>query len=146
LWIISIHSVAFLMKLKVGISGGGDPVAQRGKDEAINPMSWYSGSQETAMSARRFLTRDVDDDGLAVRGQAAVRHHHALRQRRASGGELEERHLLVAQSAAGGSSPPGSPARSSVRTTFSMLGMRPTADQSTFPTRSVVTSTREWRR
>ena len=46
------------------------------------------------------------------------------------------------RSAAGGRTSAGSSARSSVRITFSMLGMRPTADQSTLPTRSVVTSTR----
>ena len=44
-------------------------------------------------------------------------------------------------SAAGGSEPP-SFASSSVVITFSMLAIRPTADQSTLPTRSVVTSTR----
>ena len=110
--------------------------------QPINPMSWYSGNQETQVSrapsafspsmtiaavfAARFPCVTITPLGSAVLPE--VNWRNATSSSRTT--------------AAAGSGPAGSRASSSLEITFSRVGIRPTAGQSTLPTRSVVTSTR----
>ena len=54
----------------------------------MRPMSWYSGSQDTARSACGELR--AGDDGVEVRPDAAVGEHHALGRRGRPARELQD--------------------------------------------------------
>ena len=138
---VSSQMVAFLMKLIVAMNTAGIRKQMGAMTNPISPMSWYSGSHDTATScapsahspsrtmAAQFAAR-LPCVTITPLGSAVL---PDVNWRKATSSSRT--------SAAAGSAP-ASFANSAVVSTFSMLGIRPTADHSTLATRSVVTRTR----
>ena len=92
----------------------------------MRPMSWYSGSHDTARSA--CVSPRAGDDGVDVRPDAAVGEHHALRRRGRPARELQDGEAvgIVGPGAVHAAAPACAPsaASSSSSTTSRVLGRR----------------------